>query len=89
MLLSVLQQQKDALESSSCSWIWEGINSLNLSSLPHAGVLNTAQKPDSAVGERHEILDIGREGSGFHFLNTGAILPILYFQTIRGNDKSS
>ncbi len=76
MLLSVLQQQKDALRSSSCSWIWEGIHSLN-PLLPSASVMNTAQQHVSAVGERYEVLD--EVGKGVDFIHSTPELSSPFF----------
>ncbi len=63
MLLSSLQVQKDALESSLFSWVWEGIDSLQLLSPPTSGV-DPVQHSGSIVTERPDIVlgvEIGME----------------------------
>ncbi len=63
MLLTSLQLQNDALESSLFSWVWEGIDSLQLLSPPTSGV-DPVQHSGSVVTERPDIVlgvDIGME----------------------------
>ncbi|KJA23883.1 hypothetical protein HYPSUDRAFT_65988 [Hypholoma sublateritium FD-334 SS-4] len=56
MLLSVLQLQKDALESSSCSWIWDGIDALQPLYLHVVGE-NTTCQSSLMVKESPDVLD--------------------------------